>query len=318
MRSSRVSLRPATTQVSVSGTPASTSAWRTCQPQAVATTSASAPGQIGHPPAGPGEQVQDAELGEDDLVPVGAGADHTGETAHAVGEGAGAGVDEACGELVPRRVAGERRVGETGADAIVEPALELDETADETLDALVPLALEIDGAARPARRRRLPACSASDGDGGNDLGAGVPARPGAHATGCCAGGNLSLHPHDEQGEGVLARLRAAGAGASPGRVGVVDHRVVGLAPGPRAPTPQRLLVGAEHDPSRRHGECVGGGEARRRRRDRHHLLDRPPHPCDVTEGVRARDLGANRDNRRSGRGSPRIPTQIAPGSGGAC
>ncbi len=44
MRSSRVSLRAATTQVSVSGTPPSTSAWRTCQPTVVATASASGPG----------------------------------------------------------------------------------------------------------------------------------------------------------------------------------------------------------------------------------------------------------------------------------
>ena len=167
MRSSRVSLRPATTQVSVSGTPASTSAWRTCQPQAVATTSASAAGQLGHPPAGPGEQVQHAELGEHDLVPVGPGADDPGEPAHPVGERAGPGVDEAGGELVPRGVAGERRVGETGADAVVEPALELDEAGDEALDALVALALEV-GGRRAAGSRRL---------------VGVPARPASAVAG---------------------------------------------------------------------------------------------------------------------------------------
>ena len=47
MRSSRVSLRPSTIQSSVSGTPASTSACRTCQPDAVATASARLPGNIG-------------------------------------------------------------------------------------------------------------------------------------------------------------------------------------------------------------------------------------------------------------------------------
>ena len=113
-------------------------------------------GQLRHAAAGAGEQVEHAELGEDDLVPVGPGADDAGEAAHAVGQRAGAGVDETGGELVPRGVAGEGRVGEAGADAVVEPALELDEAGDEALDALVALAVEVDRAARvsAARRRR--------------------------------------------------------------------------------------------------------------------------------------------------------------------
>ena len=149
MRSSRVSLRPATIQRSVSGTPASTSAWRTCQPATVATESASGAGQVGEPPAGLGEQVQHAELGEHACVPVGTGADEPGEPADAVGQRAGAGVDEAGGEVVPRGVAGQRRIGEAGAHAVVEPAVELDEALAHAGDALVARTVAV------GRRQRL-------------------------------------------------------------------------------------------------------------------------------------------------------------------
>ena len=64
-------------------------------------------------------------------MPVGFGADPAGEPADAVGEGAGAGVGEPAGQLVPRGEAGDARVGEAGAETILEPAVELDETADE-------------------------------------------------------------------------------------------------------------------------------------------------------------------------------------------
>ena len=101
--------------------------------------------------AGLGEEVQDAHLGEHLLVPVGLGADPPGEPADAVGEGAGTGVGETAGQLVPRGEAGDARVGEPGAQAILEPAVELDEPAEEPLDAIV--------ARRVADRRpvRVPA-----------------------------------------------------------------------------------------------------------------------------------------------------------------
>ena len=127
MRSSRVSLRPATTQrvgvgdagedVGLADLPAARRGHGVGQPA----------GQLGHPLAGRGQQVQHAELGEHDLVPVGPGADDAGQPPHPVGERAGAGVDEAGGEVVPRGVAGQRGVGEAGAQAVVEPAVELDE-----------------------------------------------------------------------------------------------------------------------------------------------------------------------------------------------
>ena len=65
------------------------------------------------------------------------GADEAGEAADAVGKGAGTGVDEAGGEIVPRRVAGERRIGETRSNAVLEPPVELDETLTHARDAFV-------------------------------------------------------------------------------------------------------------------------------------------------------------------------------------
>ena len=85
IRSSRVSLRPSTIQSSVSGTEASTSAWRTCQPDAVATTSARLPAG----PAGGGRRRRSgaaAELSEHVGVPVGPGSDEAGQSSDAIGE----------------------------------------------------------------------------------------------------------------------------------------------------------------------------------------------------------------------------------------
>ena len=98
--------------------------------------------------------MQDPELGEYDLVPVGPCPDDAGEAADAVGERAGAGIDEASGDVVPCRIAGERRIGEPGAQAVVEPAIEVDQPAAEAFDALVTGALPLGGVG-------MPTCSGS-------------------------------------------------------------------------------------------------------------------------------------------------------------
>ena len=99
--------------------------------------------QVRQPSSGLCDQVQEAELGEHLGVPIGAGADETGQPAHTVGERPGAGVDEAGRQLVPGGVAGERRVGETGADPILQPPVELDQTLDHARHALVARAIEL-------------------------------------------------------------------------------------------------------------------------------------------------------------------------------
>ena len=86
---------------------------------------------------GLGEEVQDAHLGEHVFVPLRLGADTPGEPANTVGEGSGAGVGEPAGHLVPRCEAGDARIGEAGAETILEPAVELDESTDEPRDAFV-------------------------------------------------------------------------------------------------------------------------------------------------------------------------------------
>ena len=151
------------------GAPASRTPWRRRR--------RAAPGSSGTRWPACGEQVQHAELGEHDLVPVGPGADDAGEAADAVGEGAGPGVDEPGGEVVPRGVAGERRVGEAGAQAVVEPAVELDEPAAQAGDALVALARR--GRRPSGGRRRLGARPASARRRRRRGGAGGAPRAGA-------------------------------------------------------------------------------------------------------------------------------------------
>ena len=303
MRSSRVSLRPATTHVSVSGTPASTSAWRTCHPHAVATASASGARQLGHPLAGLGQQVEHAELGQHDLVPVGAGADHTGQAANAVGQGTGAGVDEPGGELVPRGVAGQRRVGESGAQAVVEPAVELDQPATQPLDPLV--------AARSrsaVRRRGVVARSPSSASAGRRAPARlvrratasrrrVPVDPRRPPAGAVAAGDMAAHPHHQQGQ-ARACTAANGWGTSTarqrrrGRPSCRTARARSHGSDPSADA----LVGAERRPAGRDGERLGGGEPRRRAARwpppaRSSSVAALAHPVDCTEGVSQRPGG---------------------------
>ncbi len=160
-------------------------------------------GEIGQPLSGLGEQVQDTDLGEHAGVPVGIGADEPGEPADAVGEGAGAGVDEAGGQIVPRRVAGERRIGETRADAVLEPPVELDETLAHASDPLVARTIAVD------RRHRL----GSIGRFGIIAGAG----PGLGSGAGCRVGRV-----DRSGWSVSATGFADGPSARPARARI--HR----------------------------------------------------------------------------------------------
>ena len=313
MRSSRVSLRPATTHVSVSGTPASTSAWRTCHPHAVATASASGPGQLGHPLAGLGQQVQHAELGQHDLVPVGPGADDAGQAADPVGQRAGAGVDEAGGEVVPRGVAGERRVGEArcaGGRRASGRARRARRAAARPARRGPARGRPASSARRPARLVRR-ATAPPPARSGAAAGAGrvprdVAVDPRADAGRRRRRRHLAAHPHHQQGQGVLARVRAAGARAPPGDVGVVDHRVVRLAARAAAATPRRRArrrrATAQRD---RDGEPLGGGEARRRGGDGHHLFDRPASPGRLYRGGVAAP--------RAGTAVSPTPVVVAPG-----
>ncbi len=81
-----------------------------------------------HALTGLGEEVEDADLGEHVIVPGGFGADAAGEPTHPVGECGSAGVGESPSDLVPRREAGDARIGEAAAETVFEPAIELDES----------------------------------------------------------------------------------------------------------------------------------------------------------------------------------------------
>ena len=273
MRSSRVSLRPATTQRSVSGTPASTSAWRTCQPHAVADRvgerrrAARAP--AGRPRrAGAARRARPARprASRDGRRPrrpaAGPGwpgrrrgrrrAERRGRPTWRSGPARGRRARCAGG----RRASGRARRGRPRRRAMRSSRWRSrsggpsgNGSASSTLV----------GSAAPARgapcRTRRPAVSRRA----------WPSTHDAHAGGCAAAaGTWPLHPHDQQRQGVLARVRPARAGAPPRHVGVVDHRLVRLAPGAPAAPPDGLLVGTDGDPARRRGDGVGGREARRR------------------------------------------------------
>ncbi len=90
-----------------------------------------------HALTGLGEEVEDPDLGKNVIVPGRLGADPAGEPAHTVGECCGTGVGESPGDLVPGREAGDARIGESAPETVFEPAIELDESSDEFLDALV-------------------------------------------------------------------------------------------------------------------------------------------------------------------------------------
>ena len=104
----------------------------------------------------------------------------------------------------------------------------------------------------PASRIRLGAGFVA-GFGRRTVGASGPCT-GPAGDGRPAGrfGHHAAHPHDEQGDGVLARQLAAGARAPPRDVDVIDRRLVRLGPRPTAATPQRPVVAPQTGPPLRH------------------------------------------------------------------
>ena len=227
------------------------------------------PGRSGRRWPACGEQVQDAELGEHVLVPVGPGADDAGEPADTVGERAGLGVDEPGGDVVPRGVAGERRIGQPGAHPVVEPAVELDEAGRaggrRARRAAGPLGVRRDRAAGARARRSVRRSSSAPGAGAPTpaaLAAGRGRRPTAATPGgAAASGTWPLHPHDQQRQGVLARLGPARARAAPrqrgrGRPSCRTAR----RPEPTRSAPHGRIVGAEA--TRRDGTAIASAAAK--------------------------------------------------------
>ena len=272
MRSSRVSLRPATTQrvgvrhagqhVGLADLPAAG------RGHGVGETA----GQLGDALAGLGQEVQHAELGEHDLVPVGAGPDDAGQAADPVGQGAGAGVDEAGREVVPRRVAGQRRVGETGAQPVVEPAVELDEAGQQPGDALVAL----------AARGRAAASGAGSGSASASSPGGAPRAAWPGPVGPAAASRRACPSTQARVPGVataagtwpLTHIRSRARACLHGcdRLGHVHRHArwawstivsYGSRPDPRQRPHAASLVGPEGDPARRRGDGIGRGEPRR-------------------------------------------------------
>ena len=99
----------------------------------------------------------------------GPAADEAGEPADPVGECPGASVDQAGSELIPGRVAGERRVGEPGAQPVLEPPVELDAGPPSCGRPVRPSAVELVTIGRPGgrarRQRRRPATGSAQSDG---------------------------------------------------------------------------------------------------------------------------------------------------------
>ena len=313
-RSSRVSLRPATSQRSVSGAEASTSALRTCHPHATATPSASSLGSCRTRWPAWASRCRTPISASTVLVPVGFGADPPGEPADAVGEGAGAGVGEPAGQLVPRGEAGDARVGE--ARRAGDP--------------------RASGRARRARRRAArrarcartsPGSATGSGDGaGRDSSSSRAARPaGASPTaapassllgppallaidpagdgaGSVTAGDVAAHPQHEQGDDVLARVGTARARAPSADIDVVDGHVVGL--GARAVVaPPHALVRSAPVRDQRAGTATASPAPNRADEPANgdDLLDRPHvprvvirHDGDVTEALSQRGRGRAR------------------------
>ena len=308
MRSSRVSLRPITTQWSVCGTPPSTSAWRTCQPIVVATESASSGGSVPRWRPDVASRCSRPSSDEHLGVPVGMGPDETGQSAHPVGEPTDLGVDEPGGQPVPRLVAGQRWVGQPGAQAIVEPAVELGEAGGHAGDAVVArlawFGWREDRATAGALSRGSGCVSSRRGCrcGARERSPRRAVRLAIHDVANGGGstlGDLAARPQQQQRQRVLAGNDAAGAGAAEGHLDVVDRAFVGLGTAADAPAPHRPRVAPRAGPARRNGQRLGGGDRRRSRRQRQHLLDLPTttaHPCHRSKGVRHGTLRQSGDD----------------------
>ena len=224
--------------------------------------------------------MEEADLVEHPLVPVGRRADEAGEPADPVGEAAGAGVDEPRREGIPRRVLRECRVGEAGPHPIDQPAVEFVEPLVHPRHPLVAsvgpvdrrrrhvvvvsvvaligdLAPRVGGVAGPRRR----------GGVGRSLDAAVvdhpaPLQPRRDVGGRNGLGDVPADPQQQQREGVLARHPSARARAPDADVTVVDDRVVRFGAAPAERPPHRVVVGTEMRPAARRGDRSRRGEHR--------------------------------------------------------
>ena len=89
--------------------------------------------------AAPGlrQQVEQAQLGEDIVVPRRRRPDEARKTPNAVGEAACLSVDESSSEVVPRGESGQCWVGEACPDSIFEPPVEFGESRVHSFHAFV-------------------------------------------------------------------------------------------------------------------------------------------------------------------------------------
>ena len=216
-------------------------------------------GELRNALTGLGEEMEDTHLGEHLVVPVRFGADVAGEPAYPVGERPGAGIGESPGHLVPGGEAGDRRVGESGTQAIFEPPVELDEPADELLDAFVAAALGAVGWSPGPIVNFLagagPTCCLPVRERGRRLTLGGPRRhrlaipaallplgPGADRRRLGNGADVAAQPQHEQGDDVLAGIDTARAGAPRANGGVVDGGIVRLRTGAVIAPPDGALA----------------------------------------------------------------------------
>ena len=219
----------------------STSAWRTCQPSATATESASAGGSSGRCRPARASRWSTPSSASTCSCQSRPGADGAAEAADAVGQPADLGVDEPGGDVVPRGVAGQRRIGQAGAHPVVQPPVELDEAGAHPGDPVVT-------ARRRLRRRRGDAVSAAWRRPGQRRAASGAAptpsdagrRPAPHAVQPAGdprrhprrggrGRHLPAGPQQQQRQCVLARHDAARARAAEGDADVVDDASYGSA-----------------------------------------------------------------------------------------
>src|SRR3954469_10830067 len=87
-------------------------------------------------------------------MPIGMRAHKTGQATHAIGEAADLRVDQPGSQAIPRLVIGERGIGETGAQAVVEPTVEIGKAGRHPHDPFVATLVRLDGWRQPGYRFR--------------------------------------------------------------------------------------------------------------------------------------------------------------------
>ena len=317
MRSSRVSLRPGHEPVVGLGNTGEHVGLADLPADRGGHAVAEVVGQRAEPAARLREEVEQADLVEHPLVPVGRRADEPGESADPVGEAAGAGVDESRRERVPRGVLRERRVGEAGPHPIDEPAVEFVEPVVHPRHAVVAsvgpvdrrrrhvVFVAVDRPGRRSRRRRRRGRSQAPGWRRPPMSdrrpAPAPLEPRRDVGGRDGVGDVAVDPQQQQREGVLARHPPARARAAERRRGR-DR--------PRCRTARRCCRGTSPTPRRRPhrgwaqrpGVAIGRAADRTAGDgcDRLDLLDRPHSRL---SGRSAGHRASRRHRRRTGRDS---------------